>query len=278
MQRRGPQMLSGRPEVRRVHFETFPSNINSEVSDLLDWMSKRAVKVRKMYINGKNAISEETAAEFWKTRGSEFQYLSIQYLEEDLCAILQQATTQGKLLRRLQVEARGNCYDLALAPYLVSCGASLEVLSLSFQNSLPLLLGAAEFPLLHTLDLDFTRWYGGETTAEFENDFLRRCPNLLRFSGYDSTGRCAYLRALSTHCPLLQMISLHCKTIDTAELVVALRACTQLHTVVLKSRDGRKTAADVAAITEHCHNLHSLMLDEPTAEMIDFNRSQVTAD
>jgi hypothetical protein len=231
-------------------------------------MSKRSVKVRKMYINGDGAISEETAAELWKTRGREFHYLSIQYLKEDKCAILQQATAQRKLLRRLQVEVRGNCYERALAPYLVTCGSTLEVLSLAFQNSLPLLLGATKFPSLHTLDLGFTRWNGGVTTAEFENDFLHRCPNLIRFSGSDSTGRSAFLRALAKHCPLLQVLSLHCKGIDTAELVVALRACTQLHTVMLKSSEGTKPE-DGAAIAEHCHNLHSLLLDEPTADLID---------
>jgi hypothetical protein len=48
-----------------------------------------------------------------------------------------------------------------------------------------------------------------------------------------------------------------------------LQACKHVHTIVLLTRDGTKTAADVAAIAEHGHKLHSLMLDEPTAEMID---------
>jgi hypothetical protein len=139
-------------------FETFVNIVDNDTGRLLNWMTMRSVKVRKMHINGDGAIDETMAASFWKNQGSEFQYLSIQRLTPEQCSILQQATALRKMLRRLQVETCKLPYSLAVAPYLEACGASLEVLDLSFQDSLPLVLGTATFPSLHTLGLTYASW------------------------------------------------------------------------------------------------------------------------
>jgi hypothetical protein len=150
---------------------------------------------------------------------------------------------------------------------LEACGASLEVLDLSFQDSLPLVLGTATFPSLHTLGLTYARWLGGGTTAEFEMDFLSRCPNLVRFSGNDETQRSGYLGALTARCPLLEMLSLRIGAIDTAELTALLQACPKVHTIALRSQYGTNPE-DIAAVAEHCQRLHSFLLTEPTADMV----------
>jgi hypothetical protein len=167
------------------------------------------------------------------------------------------------------MEVRDNSYETVVAPYLEACGATLEVLALTAPDARRLLHEETMFSSLHTLGLENPRWYDSETAANFESDFLRRCPNLVRFSGAAGMEYSAYLRALTLHCPLLQVLSLECSTIDTADLIALLRACTQLHTIMLRPLDRYTKPADIAAIAEHGHNLRSLLLDEPTAEMID---------
>jgi hypothetical protein len=195
--------------------------------------------------------------------------LSIQRLKPDRYSILQQATTQRKLLKRLQLQTCQDSYSLVVVPYLEVCGASLEVLALSFQDRVSLMLGTAAFPNLHTLGIScpYARWRGGGNTQEFEEDFIRRCPNLMRFNGINESKQCSFLRALTAHCPLLEVLHLQIGVTDAVELTALLHACPRLHTIALRSRYGTKIE-DIAAIAEHCPNLRSFLLKELSDDMI----------
>jgi hypothetical protein len=156
-----------------------------------------------------------------------------------------------------------------VVPYLEVCGASLEVLALSFQDRVQLVQGTVAFPNLHTLGIScpYARWRGGGNTPEFEEDLIGRCSNLISFNGINESKQCSFLRALTAHCSLLEVLHLQIGVTDTAELTALLHACPRLHTIALRSRYGTKTE-DIAAIAEHCPNLRSFLLREPSDDMV----------
>jgi hypothetical protein len=103
-------------------YDSFVCKHHSKMSLLFDWLTKRPVRIRKIYISSHGRINKTMASKFWGSMGSSFEFAAFELMTKAQHSFLKQAAAQRKTIKRLQVDTAEVAYRVSIAPYLRACG------------------------------------------------------------------------------------------------------------------------------------------------------------